>query len=78
MAPRPPIPLPQTLALESAPKPVHALCARLEEAGIAAFLQGECVLDAWLGGPPGRAPGRAVVCLAPPEAVLSALPPRLG
>jgi tRNA nucleotidyltransferase (CCA-adding enzyme) len=74
MTTRLPIPPPDTLAPGAWPKPVLELCARLEDAGIAAFLQGERVLDAWLGAPLGRAPGCAVVCLSRPEAILQALP----
>lgn len=55
-------------------KPVLELCARLEDAGIAAYLQGEALLDAWLGGQSGRVPTCAVVCTAEPARILRALP----
>ncbi len=74
MSTRPPLPPPQTLAPDRWPPPVRALCERLEAAGIPALLQGQCILDAWLGAPTPRAPGWAVVCLARPEAILAALP----
>lgn len=74
MPTRPPIRALQTLERGAWPKPVLELCARLEDAGIAAFLQGERLLDLGLGAPIGRAPGWAVVCLARPEGILAALP----
>jgi len=56
------------------PKPVVELCARLEDVGIAAYLQGEALLDAWLGNTGMRAPTRAVVCVADGAHLLAALP----
>lgn len=56
------------------PKPVLELCERLECAGIAAFVHGESLLDAWLGALGERAPSRALVCLAEPSQILAALP----
>ena len=65
---------PGTAALGAWPKPVLELCARLEGVGIAAYLQGEVLLDAWLGNPSGRVPTRAVVCVADAGQLLRALP----
>jgi len=56
------------------PEPVLALCAALEESGIPAWLQGEALLDAWLGSNPGRRAAPALVCLATPERLLAAQP----
>lgn len=72
------VPAPDNLsdpALRGAlPRPVLELCARLEDAGIAAYLQGEALLDAWLGSSGMRAPTRAVVCVADAARILPALP----
>ena len=65
---------PGTTALDAWPKPVLELCARLEGVGIAAYLQGEALLDAWLGNPSGRVPTHAVVCVADAAQLLRALP----
>ena len=62
MATTTPEPASEALALAAWPKPVLELCAQLEDAGIGAYLQGEALLDAWLGEPSGRVPTRAVVC----------------
>ncbi len=56
------------------PKPVLELCAQLEDAGIGAYLQGEALLDQWLGESSGRVPTRAVVCTADAARILGALP----
>ena len=60
--------------VRSGPKPVLELCERLECAGIAAYVQGEALLDTWLGTQRERAPSRALVCLAEPSRVLATLP----
>lgn len=65
----PPAPLPRGLA-----RPVVELCERLEQAGVAAFLQGEGLLDAWLGTTRARPPSHSIVCLAPPARLLATLP----
>lgn len=65
----PPAPIPRALA-----RPVVALCERLEDAGIAAYLQGEGLLDAWLGATRPRSPSHVIVCLAPPARLLAVLP----
>ncbi|MBY0399038.1 hypothetical protein K2X89_02000 [Myxococcota bacterium] len=62
-------PLPHDLA-----RPVTRLCERLEEAGIAAYLQGEGLLDPWLGTTRARPPALAIVCAAEPAALLAVLP----
>ena len=56
------------------PASVLALCEQLEDAGIAAFLQGERLLEAWLGAAAATTQGFTIVCLAQPEALLRALP----
>jgi tRNA nucleotidyltransferase (CCA-adding enzyme) len=69
-----PEPAPDSPTLGTFPKPVLELCARLEDAGIGAYLQGEALLDAWLGERSGRVPTRAVVCTADAAHILRALP----
>ncbi len=64
----------ETDGVRGGPKPVLELCERLECAGIAAFVQGEALLDAWLGTQRERGPSRALVCLAEPNRILAALP----
>lgn len=56
------------------PTSVLALCERLEDAGIAAVLQGERLLEAWLGAPAVMTRGFTILCRAQPEALLRALP----
>lgn len=65
----PPAPIPRALA-----RPVVALCERLEDAGIPAYLQGEGLLDAWLGTTRPRPPSHAIVCLAPSASLLAVVP----
>ena len=64
-----PASLPRGLA-----QPVVALCERLELAGIGALLQGEGLLDAWLGTTRARPPAHSILCLAKPADLLAALP----
>ncbi|MEZ4282744.1 MAG: hypothetical protein R3F21_24365 [Myxococcota bacterium] len=56
------------------PAAVLALCERLEDTGIAAVLQGERLVEAWLGAPAVGARAWSLVCAAQPEALLRALP----
>lgn len=65
-----------TALCRSLPDPLLALCAMLEAAGIATYLQGEGLLDAWLGSPPRDGAGSipALVCLAPSAQVAALLP----
>ncbi|MFO0689878.1 MAG: hypothetical protein U0900_14370 [Myxococcota bacterium] len=65
----PPASLPRGLA-----QPVVALCERLERAGIGALIQGEGLLDAWLGATRARPPAHSILCLAKSAALLTALP----
>ncbi|MBK7949029.1 MAG: hypothetical protein IPK00_09850 [Deltaproteobacteria bacterium] len=65
----PSAPLPRGLA-----RPVVELCERLERAGVAAYLQGEGLLDAWLGTTRAQPPTHSIVCLGPPARLLATLP----
>jgi hypothetical protein len=65
----PPAPLLHALA-----RPVEMLCEQLECAGIAAWVQGEGLLDAWLGTTRAQPPTHSILCLAPASALLAALP----
>lgn len=60
--------------LRGGPQPVTMLCERLEAAGVAAWIQGEGLLDGWLGSLSERSPSRALVCLAEPARLLEVLP----
>ena len=65
---------PVPIVLEDFPRALLELCVRLESVGIAAYLQGEALLDAWLGNSSGRASTYALVCVASAEQILRALP----
>jgi len=56
------------------PEPLLALCADLERGGVATFVQGEGLLDAWLGASRARGPSWALVCLASAERLLALEP----
>ncbi|MEZ4331139.1 MAG: hypothetical protein R3F35_05280 [Myxococcota bacterium] len=60
--------------LRALPAPVRALCHRLECAGLAAWVQGETLLDAWLGPTRSRRPAHAILCRGTRAALLAAMP----
>lgn len=64
-----------TALCRSLPDPLLALCATLETAGVATYLQGEGLLDAWLGSPAWDGTGiPALLCLAPSARIAALLP----
>lgn len=56
------------------PEPLSALCQQLEQAGVPAYVQGEALLDAWLGCERERPPSLALVCGASAARILEVLP----